>query len=182
MYGVFLWLVQSSSCWNTLHSLATTMFICWVFGSANSVTRPDRDNQYNMRIVYSKAFERPFGIEWISSRTTVEMWTGGLGRGTYIYHQSAEYPPDLDNKLREFQHKAFTASDFLTVLTDDINSTIEQYQTQRHMHKYSLFWIRDLKQIMDSMINGTPKCITHPPTRMSTCSIRESWGMANTFV
>ena len=28
------------------------MFNCWVFGSANSVTRPDRDNQYNMRIVY----------------------------------------------------------------------------------------------------------------------------------
>ena len=29
------------------------MFNCWVFGSANSVTRPDRDNQYNMRIVYN---------------------------------------------------------------------------------------------------------------------------------
>ena len=28
------------------------MFNGWVFGSANSVTRPDRDNQYNMRIVY----------------------------------------------------------------------------------------------------------------------------------
>ena len=28
------------------------MFDCWVFGSANSVTQPDRDNQYNMRIVY----------------------------------------------------------------------------------------------------------------------------------
>ena len=53
MYGVFLWLVQSSSHWNTIHSLATTMFNCWVFGSANSVTRPDRDNQYNMRIVYT---------------------------------------------------------------------------------------------------------------------------------
>ena len=32
--------------------IATTMFNCLVFGSANSVTRPDRDNQYNMRIVY----------------------------------------------------------------------------------------------------------------------------------
>ena len=54
MYGVFLWLVQSSSRWNTMHTLiATTMFNCWVFGSTNSVTRPDRDNQYNMRIVYT---------------------------------------------------------------------------------------------------------------------------------
>ena len=52
MYEVFLWLVPSSSRWNTIHSLATTMFNCWVFGSANSVTRPDCDNQYNMRIVY----------------------------------------------------------------------------------------------------------------------------------
>ena len=54
MYGVFLWLVQSSSCWNTIHSHRNYMFNCWVFGSANSVTRPDRDNQYNMRIVYKK--------------------------------------------------------------------------------------------------------------------------------
>ena len=30
--------------------IVTTMFNCWVFRSANSVTRPDRDNQYNMRI------------------------------------------------------------------------------------------------------------------------------------
>ena len=55
MYGIFLWLVQSSSRWkNTL--IATTMFNCWVFGSAKSVTRPDRDNQYNMRIVYNVKF------------------------------------------------------------------------------------------------------------------------------
>ena len=33
--------------------IATTMFNCWVFGSANYVSRPDRDNQYNMRIVYN---------------------------------------------------------------------------------------------------------------------------------
>ena len=50
MYGVFLWLVQSSSRWNTIHSHRN---YCWVFGSANSVTRPDHDNQYNMRIVYT---------------------------------------------------------------------------------------------------------------------------------
>ena len=49
MYEVFLWLVQSSSHWNTIHSPHRN----WVFGSANSVTRPDRDNQYNMRIVYT---------------------------------------------------------------------------------------------------------------------------------
>ena len=49
MYGVFLWSVQSLSRYTLI---ATTMFNCWVFGSANSVTRPDRYNQYNMRIVY----------------------------------------------------------------------------------------------------------------------------------
>ena len=42
MYGVFLWLVQSSEILYTL--IATTMFNCWVFGSANSVTQPDSDN------------------------------------------------------------------------------------------------------------------------------------------
>ena len=55
MYGVFLWLVQSSSRWNTIHSHRNyhVQLLIWVFGSTNSVTRPDRDNQYNMRIVYS---------------------------------------------------------------------------------------------------------------------------------
>ena len=56
MYGVFLWLVQSSSRWNTIHSLATAasnLVFSWVFGSANSVTRPDRRNA---KMVYRVSF------------------------------------------------------------------------------------------------------------------------------
>ena len=53
MYGVFLWLVQSSSRWNTIHSHRNCHVQLLSVGSANSVTRSDRDNQYNMRIVYT---------------------------------------------------------------------------------------------------------------------------------
>ena len=75
---------------STGSSKASERNVC-AFSSLKNEPKPDlAEERYGMN---SRAFERPFGIEWISSRTTVEMWTGGLGRGTYIYHQSAEYPP-----------------------------------------------------------------------------------------
>ena len=71
-------------------SKASEQNVC-AFSSLKNEPKPDlAEERHGMN---SRAFEWPFGIEWISLRTTVEMWTGGLGRGTYIYHQSAEYPP-----------------------------------------------------------------------------------------
>ena len=61
------------------------MFNCWVFRSANSVTRPDRDNQYNMRIVYQPLYLSPrglkrcischnFSLEMIGESITIDDW------------------------------------------------------------------------------------------------------------
>ena len=81
---------------STGSSKALERNVC-AFSSLKNEPKPDlAEERYGMN---SRAFERPFGIEWISSRTTVEMWTGGLGRGTYIYHQSAEYPPPPGHEL-----------------------------------------------------------------------------------
>ena len=60
MYGVFLWLVQSSSRWNTIHShrnYHVQLLSVRVGEFCHPAGRPDRDNQYNMRIVYWTVFE-----------------------------------------------------------------------------------------------------------------------------
>ena len=53
MYGVFLWLVQSSSRWNTIHS-HRNYHVQLLSVRVGEICHPaDRDNQCNMRIVYN---------------------------------------------------------------------------------------------------------------------------------